>query len=424
MPADYAISDPGSSHEIPISDPERSADIDTKHRQVAEFLESHRYDALLLELPAHFAWMTSGGNCSRYGTTEGTAALFLTPEARVVVTTNVDSARLFEREVPGLGFQLKQRPWHEPRHLLLEDICRGRTVASDTGHYGTHDVSSWLKQLRNPLTALECERARELGRQVTHAVEATARHCAPGRTEADVAGELAHRLLRHQIVPQRIQVSADGRSARYRYWSHGRSGMSRSVTVSATGTRHGLNVAAARTVSFGEPGQDLKGACHRALLVQATAMYFSQPNWELDEVWKRVARIYEKFGCREEWHEAPQGELIGYEQCEVPVVPASEFRLEPRMMLHWHPSIGPALTGDTVLVGSEQHELLTTTTDWPQVTIEVKGMPLRRPDILRLPAETRTVHLPPGSLHGDTPQGNALFLSDSPDPDPTPPSLP
>ncbi|MCA9114912.1 MAG: M24 family metallopeptidase [Planctomycetaceae bacterium] len=395
MTFEHFITGPPSSHEIPISDPERTADIDAKHQQVAEFLESHRYDALLLEEANQFAWFTSGGNCSRYGAAETTAALFITPEARVVVTSNVDSARLFERELPGLGFQLKQRPWHEPRHLLLEDICRGRTVASDSGRHDTHNVSSWLKHLRNPLTLLECERVRELGRQVAHAVEATARHCSPGRTEADVAGELAHRLLRHQIIPQRIQVSADGRTQRYRYWSHGRSGISRYATISAAGARQGLNVSATRTVSFGDPPQDLKAACHRALLVQATAMYFSQANWELHEVWKRIGRIFEKFGCREEWHEAPQGELMGYELCEVPIVPASEFRLEPRMMLHWHPSIGPSLTGDTILVGHDRFELLTPSDEWPQVKVAVKGESFSRPDILRLPREVQTVQLPP-----------------------------
>ena len=43
-------------------------------------------------------------------------------------------------------------------------------------------------------------------------------------------------------------------------------------------------------------------------------MYFSQAGWELGEVWKRIRRIYEKFGCANEWRLATQAEIIGYEQ--------------------------------------------------------------------------------------------------------------
>ena len=122
---------PISSAEFQIVDPERISDIQHKHRVVTDFLESRRLDALLLQRSGNFSWFTSGGDCSRGGSPEATAALFITPEARVVVTTNADSAQLFDRELQGLGFQLKERPWHEPRQTLVDDICRGRFVAGD-----------------------------------------------------------------------------------------------------------------------------------------------------------------------------------------------------------------------------------------------------------------------------------------------------
>ena len=48
----------------------------------------------------------------------------------VVVTTNAESAQLFDRELQGLGFQLKERPWHEPRSTLIEDLCP-RTIGRE-----------------------------------------------------------------------------------------------------------------------------------------------------------------------------------------------------------------------------------------------------------------------------------------------------
>lgn len=374
--------EPASSTEIEISDQERWEDVDRKHSRVAEFLEVHGYDALLLQKPANFAWFTSGGDSSRRGSSQTTANLFVTPEARLVLTANVDTPHIFDRELPGLGFQLKERPWYEPRHLLIEDLCRGRTVASDTGTTGTEDASVHLTHLRLPLTGLDRDRTRVVGRLVTHAVEATARHLAQGQSEAEIAGEVAHRLVKRRLIPERIQVWADNQNERYRHWSYGTDRVERTCVISAVARRWGLCAGAARACSFGGPPDEFRSAYHRAALVQATGLYFSRPEWELFEIWDRVKRIYDKFGCTNEWQLADQAAIIGFEACEIPVVPRSEFRLAPGMAVHWYPSVGPATVGDTVLVEDEGPELVTPMENWPRLTVSVKGTSLYRPDIL------------------------------------------
>lgn len=190
-----------SSGELPVISPERANDIDLKHERVAQFLKENRLAALLLQRPANLAWFTSGADFTRHGSSETTASLFLLPEARVVLTSNVESA-LFESALAGHGFQLKERPWHEPHSVLVNDVCRGRQVGSDTGVGRTTDVSAKLLDLRLPLNSLECERLRELGLHVAHAVEATARHFEHGITEAEIAAQLAHRLLKHKVFPE------------------------------------------------------------------------------------------------------------------------------------------------------------------------------------------------------------------------------
>ncbi|HUG90307.1 MAG TPA: M24 family metallopeptidase [Planctomycetaceae bacterium] len=376
-------SSPPSSGEIQTIDPDRAADIEAKHRLVGEFLERHGYDALLLEEPQNFAWFTSGGDATRRGSSESTAALFITPDARVAVTNNVDSGQLFDRELHGMGFQLKERPWPEPGRLLVDDLCRGRSVAGDVDRSGIRDISVHLTGMRIPLTDFEARRLADLGRGVAHAVEATCRQLEAGRTEADVAGELAHRLLKQGIRPDRLQVAGDGRGRRYRHWTFTDERVDRYAVVSAVGQRHGLLVSATRTVSFGEPPREIRDAHHRAVLMQATGMFFSQREWELFEIWNRVERIYEKFNYPNEWRLADQAEVIGYYLRELPVVPNSEYRLTPNVPVHWHPSVGPALVGDTVLVGEKGFELLTPMEQWPRVTVKVKGVPIPRPDILR-----------------------------------------
>ena len=118
-------------------------------------------------------------------------------------------------------------------------------------------------------------------------------------------------------------------------------------------------------------------------MTQATGMYFSQAGRTLAEAWKRVARIYDKFGRTEEWEFADQAEVLGYEPCEARVTPSSNYPLQVGTAMFWHPSVGPAMVGDTMLIGPSGLEMLTPTEHWPMSKIDVKGAKILRPDILQ-----------------------------------------
>jgi len=277
---------------------------------------------------------------------------------------------------------LKQRPWHEGRNVLLDDLCRGRNVACDSPQPGTDDVSAEIAALRLPLSALECERMRKLGAMAAHAIEATARHVELGQTEAEIAGQLANRLIRHEVQPVSLRAVADGRGAAYRHWSYGDLPMQRWCFLSATVRRWGLSCAVTRSVVVGSPPDELLVAFQRAGMLEATGIYFSQAGWPLSTVWQKVRRIYDKQEVGEEWQFADQADVIGYLSSEVQLIPSSEFLLVPRMAVHWHPSVGPAHVGDTILVGENEFETLTPASDWPMLFVTVKGKPVRLPDIL------------------------------------------
>lgn len=373
---------PVSSGEFEFADPDRRDDVERKQQRVAEFLAGKRYDALLVREPCNFAWFTSGAECPRNAGAEPAAALFITSDARVVVANNVDANQLFDKELGGLGFQLKQRPWHDAWNGLLEDLCRGRNVACDAPVPFATNESVDIAALRLPLTAFECERLRKLGAITAHAVEATVRHAEPGQTEADIAGQLAHRLMRHEVHPAWLRACADGRGQSYRHWSCGDNPLRRYCFVSATASRWGLCCSVTRSFVFGSPPEEFVTAFHQAGMLEATGVFFSQAGLPLSTVWQKVRRIYDKQGLGEEWQFSDQAELVGYLPSEVQLVPASSFTLVPRMAVHWHPSVGPAQTGDTILVGEQGFELLTPATDWPMLSVTVKGQPVQLPDML------------------------------------------
>ncbi len=365
--------DDASPRRCLVQDKRRLADVDEKHGRIREFLSAVGADAVLLQDPANIAWFTAGADVSRLASESCQTSLFITEDARLFATNAVDSAQLFEREVFGLGFQLKQREWFQPHSALIEDLCRGRRIVSDSGVEGTKGAAKRIHKLCLPLTDLEVDRLRKLSRVVVHAVEVTAGHVRKGMTEAAVAGELSHRLLRRTVTPVRIQVCADGRNVRYRHWSFGEDPIESYATVSCVARRWGLHVAVSRTVCLDSVPQDLWSAHQKAVLVHATGMFFSRNEQQLKDVWPKVKRIYEKFGLASEWQLADQADIMGYRVSEHQLTPSSDFQLQAPMPIFWHPGVAAAMPGDTVLVQKNGIEVLTRSTVWPELRVQVKG---------------------------------------------------
>ncbi|MBI1314388.1 hypothetical protein GC176_24090 [bacterium] len=374
-----------SSGEFHAIDIERASLIETRHQMLGDLICEQGLDGLLLTRPSNFAWFTVGCDSTRGSWNDVTSALFITPDARVVLSRNTDSGQLFDRQIPGLGFQLKERVWTEGREVLMSDICRSRNVACDQPYENCPDISPQLAGMRLPLADCEMKSLARTGEMLAHAIEATARNFQRGETEAEVAGQIAHRLMRHRLTPVRIQVWADGQGERYRHWSYGEAAIESFCTLTAIAKRNGLHVGASRTVSFGTPSREFRAAHLDSLLVESTGIFFSRREWEVYETWNRIERIYEKYGHTEEWHFADQGCATGYELCEVPIVPRSEYRFQAGVPIYWHSSIGPALSSDTVLIADDGLSIVTRMENWPRIDIDVKGVNLSRPDILIRP---------------------------------------
>ena len=103
--------------------------------------------------------------------------------------------------------------------------------------------------LRGPLRPLnEVIRGRylALGKQLSHALEAAARSVTSGHSEQEIAGLLAHRLLRHGIEPTSITVAADGRLEQSRRHGYTSKSIDNFVTLQVTGSQDGLFVTSSR----------------------------------------------------------------------------------------------------------------------------------------------------------------------------------
>jgi len=381
-----ALRDPTADHE----DAElkrRRDDVEEKHQRIREFLDASGHDGVVFGLADSVAWFTSGGDLGQnLGSDQSAILLFINHTSRAVISDNVQSNRVFEEELAGLGFQLKERPWYEDSLQVVAELCHNKRIATDLGQSGCSQLrreSDPLFKLRRRLTGLERQRLRELGRTVSLAVEATCRNFDPGEREADVAGHLAHRLIREGVVPVDLRVASDDRLARFRQPTFKASPIRKRATIAVTGRRHGLCASVTRTVAFGAIEPEFQQHHSLATMVDATCIFFSRPGEVISEVFRRAKRIYEKFNHPHEWTLDYQGSLIGYSPREVVLRPDSNLVLESNMALSWSPSVCAARTEDTFVVDSRGYEVVTKMQDWPAIEVAVKGYIIPRPAILQ-----------------------------------------
>src|SRR5437868_2629018 len=127
---------PPATAEITLAPPaDRRSDIDAKHQRLTTLLRDAAADGLLVLRPENFAWQTSGSPPRGVIDPAARPALYFSHEGRWLLCSNAESQRMFDEEIDGLGFQLKEWPWHWGRAQLVSDLTQGatqgRNIAAD-----------------------------------------------------------------------------------------------------------------------------------------------------------------------------------------------------------------------------------------------------------------------------------------------------
>lgn len=362
--------------------PDRRADVEAKQALVARLLQETGCDGLLVLEPANFAWLSSGGSARAVLDPASLPGLYFTADGRWVVCANVDAQRLFDEELDGLGFQLKEWPWHWGREQLLTDLCQGRNVACDRTFGSCQVVSDLLKKHRRVLSEYERACYRALGQVLSHALEATGRTLSPEDTEREVAGQLSHRLLHRGAQPALISVAADGRSRMYRQGGFTATPVRTCCVLVASARKYGLHAISSRSICFGQPDAKIRKEHDAACRVSATYVAGSWPDAVPKQILATGRRVYQLTGAEHEWLLSPQGHVIGHDAVESPLSPASEELLQAGWATAWTVSVGAAFSCDTFLITDDGPLALTPTENWPLKRIRVQGAEFVRPDLL------------------------------------------
>jgi hypothetical protein len=373
---------PGADVSIDVGS-DRRLDIDTKMGRVAALLQAVGCEGLLLLEPENIAWLTSGA--TRRGCLDADSApgVYCSGDARWLLASNADSQRTFDEEIDGLGFQLKEWPWHWGRAQFLADLCANRKVACDRPLGETVPVADQLRALRRVLSPYERACLLALGQTLGHALEATARTLQVGDTEREVAGQLAHRLMHRGVQPLQVGVAADGRSRDYRRFGFTPAPVKHYAVLHVTGRKYGLTATASRTVCFGEVPADLRQDQNAVCRVSASYVASTWTDAVPREILLAGRRIYLISGYEHEWLLCPQGHLTGRAAVEMALTPQTDDLFQSGCAVTWHASAGAACSCDTFLVTDQGPKLVTPTEIWPLKRIRIQGAECVRPDVLQ-----------------------------------------
>ncbi len=309
-------------------------------------LERRGHTAALLTTRRNFSWLTAGGTAHVLMSSETSiAGILVTGDHGVVITQNIESARLAEEELGGLGLEVVSVPWWEAGAIEVEATRRlppGDRPASD------EDLEAELSRSRSVLSRLDHERMATLGRTTRDAMEATLATVEPGMTEEDVAAELLGRLpgVRAPVV----LAAADARIARYRHPLPGGTTIHSRVMLVLVAERWGLHVALTRIRELGPPDPDLARRIEAVGAVRAAMHAATRPGATLGDVVTVARSAYAGAGFPDEWRDHHQGGSIGYQARERIALPGDTTVIEPGMAFAWNPSIAGAKAEDTILV--------------------------------------------------------------------------
>lgn len=316
------------------------------------------HSGVWLRRRANIAWITDGADVHCDLASElGVASVVWTPTSRVVLTDDIEAARLAAEEFPA-EWEVRSTRWWESH-------------ATPAANLATDWPQDAIAPLRYSLTALEVDRVRALGREAATALESTLFDVKRGDTENEIAGAVSARLRARGIVATVVLVAADERIARFRHPIPTHKSVERALMVAICASRHGLIVSATRLVHFGAIDADLRRRHDAVCRVDETLHGRTLVGESYGDIFRAAQAVYAETGFADEWTKHHQGGPMGYAARDFKASPHETRRVAPNQLVGWNPSITGTKSEDTILAGGE---VVTHTNAWP-----MNGM---RPDIL------------------------------------------
>ncbi len=361
-------------------------EFDEKQKRIQTLLKERGLDALVLQRVSSFAWATCGAaSYVNTATTDGAASLLITPAGGCyVITNNIEATRIEQEEKLGeQGWQFRMAPWHGANNAIAE-LTRGLKLGADDAYPGATDLAYEITRLRANLMPEEGKRFRVLGRLCADAMDSAIRAVRPGQTEHEIAAWLGRETQARGAQPIVNLIATDERIFKFRHPLPTDKKLERYAMLVLCGRKWGLVCSITRLVHFGKLPDDVRRKAQACAHIDATFIAATRTGETLAKIFQRAVAAYAATGFADEWQLHHQGGPAGYEPREFVATPSSNDVVSLGQAYAWNPSITGTKSEDTILVGADGNEVLTTISGWPMLQVQVDGKMLARPAILEI----------------------------------------
>ena len=372
------LSDPIGDHEQVLSD------VKIKEERVHDFLEQEGLDALVIGRPDNFAWLTAGGDNRTVVAAEmGSAYLVLARDKKWLVSHSMDGQRFIDEEVPGQGYDLVTSFWHQasPEQTVL-NRTRGMVVGADFALQGARQCSKELVNLHYPLTDLEIERCRWIGRTSHRILAQLAEDLEPGVTEREIAVQLLHDYTLNGMTVDVLNVGFDERIRRYRHPKPTENILQYCALLHSAARRWGLHANVTRQVHFGEPPSNIKRAMEGVATIGGHVAKMLAPGVAFNDILTEQIRLYRVLGYPGEWMHDFQGSITGYVLADPGRCTDPQARVVQRQAYDYAITITGAKFEEFMLLTEDGLELASQGPGWPTRTIQTANGEITIPDVL------------------------------------------
>jgi len=346
----------------------------TKLEHARALLARHKVDGLLLRRVSSFAWATCGAaSYVNTATSEGAASLLITPNDCFLVTNNIEAPRLEEESLlREQGWEFRVSHWTNPM-VELNKLIEKMSLVADVPFAGAKDISGEMARIRATLTPEEGHRLRNLGKLCSQAMDAAAKSVRPGMTEYEIAAGLASETQKAGVQPIVNLIATDERIYKFRHPLPTEKRLNKYAMLVLSGRKYGLVCSISRLVHFGRVPEDVQKRVEAAAYVNTAFIGNTRPGNSLENILINGQASYAETGFADEWRFHHQGGAIGYEPREMLGLPGSKDFVAAGQAYAWNPTISGAKMEDTILVGPQTNEILTSIPGWPVRKFAVKG---------------------------------------------------
>jgi antitoxin VapB len=373
---------------------DRKAEIATKVERVVEMLAEENLGGVLLNSQHNFSWLTAGGtNGVDISNQAGVASLLVRNDGKCFVLANpIEMPRLLAEEISVDDFEPVEFAWEEEKaqptlhaDLALALLKDGVALGTDL-HMSEkfRTVEGAIARCRYQLTAPEIERYRLLGRDAGIAIGDLVRTLAPGQTEQEVARLALDALAARGALSVVTLVAADERLRNFRHPIPTGRRWEKVLMVVVCARRNGLIASLTRIVCAGAVPDELKRRTLATARINAQILSATRVETTGAELYRLAARAYLEEGFAGQEHLHHQGGACGYRTRDWVAHPLSEERVQVNQAFAWNPSISGTKVEETCIAFADGIEAITSTSDWPQISVQVHGREYLSPGVLSI----------------------------------------